>query len=130
MPTPEKMLHSLAELDPDYSAFMEQLPDELTDVTEPLPEGFADDVISLLRAERPELSKWFDMQQSNPPPAKLFIDTAIGAGLALAAIVFLLRTHIKIEGTHFSIEHKPIDSDSLAKILDVLRDILCGKSKT
>jgi len=130
MPTPEQTLHSLAELDPDYSAFMAQFPDELTYTTEPLPEGFADDVVSLLRAERPELSKWFDMHQSNSPPAKLFIDTAIGVGLALVAIVFLLRTHIKIEGTHFSIEHKPIDSDSLAKILDVLRDILCGKSKT
>ena len=130
MPTTEQMLHSLAELDPDYSAFMAQLPDGLTGVTEPLPEGFAGDVISLLRAERPELSKWFDMQQSNPPPSRLLIDTAIGAGLALVAIVFLLRTHIKIEGTHFSIEHKPIDSDSLTKILDILRDILCGKPKT
>jgi len=130
MPTPEQTLHSLAELDPDYSAFMAQLPDELTGVTEPLPEGFADDVISLLRAERPELSKWFDMQQSNPPPAKLLINTAIGAGLALAAIVFLLRTHIEIKGKHFTLKHEPIDSESLAKILDVLRDILSGKSKT
>jgi len=130
MPTPEQTLQSLAELDPDYTAFMAQFPYELTDVTEPLPEGFADDVISLLRTERPELSKWFDMHKSNHPPDKLFVDTAIGAGLALAAIVFLLRSHIKIEGTHFSIEHKPIDSDSLAKILGVLRNILCGKPKT
>jgi len=130
MPNPEQTLQALAKIDTDYQVFIAQLPDEIASVANPLPAGFADDVISLLRAERPELSKWFDMQQSNPPPSKLIVDSAIGAGFALAAIVFLLRTHIRIEGKHFFIEHKPEDVSLLTKVLDVLRGILGGKPKT
>ena len=128
MPTPEQTLQNLARLDPDYPAFEAQSP-KLLNVTEPLPDGLAADILNLLRIERPELSKWLDMQPPNSPPAKFFTGSAAETGLLVAAL-FLLRTHIKVEGTNFLFEHKPMDNDLLKKILDTLRDFWGNKFKT
>jgi len=122
MPTPEQTLEALASLDPDYPAFAAQLPDELKRFAKPLPDGLAADVIILLRAERPELSKWLDMPASGAPPAKFSADSE--TVMLLAAILFLLRTHIKFEGKDFLFEHKPMDSDLLKKVLDALNYFL------
>jgi len=118
MPTPEQTLQKLAGLDLDYPAFIAKLPAELTQTTKPLPEGLADDMLALLREERTELSEWLDKQSDDSPPDKFCIDP--GSGLALAAILFLLRTHIRFTGPHFIIEHKPMDSDLLKKVIDTL----------
>ncbi|MCL2856815.1 MAG: hypothetical protein FWE19_03705 [Oscillospiraceae bacterium] len=123
MRTPEQTLITLARLDPDYPAFAAQLPDELKRAAKPLPNEMATDVLSLLRIERPELQNWLDRQADAQPPAKFLVDSPESAVALIGAIVFLLRTHIKIEGKHFLIEHKPIESDLLKKILDRFGDI-------
>jgi hypothetical protein len=47
----------------------------------------------------------------------------------LTAILFLLRSHIKIKGKYFPFEHKPIDSDLLKTVLDKLGFIMGAKEK-
>ena len=124
--TPEQTLQNLARLDPDFPAFAALLPNELTRAAETLPEGLAADILTLLREERPELSKWLDAQPSSPPPAKFIVESATGVGLLLAAL-FLVRTHIKVEGVNFKIEIKPMSSKLLIKVLETFKDILSSK---
>jgi len=119
MSTPEHTLLTLARIDPDYPTFAAEIPPEITDTKEQLPEGLADDVIALLQTERPELSAWLKAQSSTSPPDKFTLDPLTAAG-TLTAILFLLRSHIKFEGKRFSFEHKPMDSDLLKKVLDKL----------
>jgi len=126
MPTHEQIFQNLAGLDPDYPAFVAQLPNELTRAAEPMPEGLAEDMLALLRAERPELSEWLD--KPSAPPSRFLVESAAGVGWLLA-ILFLLRAHIKFEGANYLIEIKPMDSDLLKKILDMLSDHLSNKSK-
>jgi len=88
----------------------------------------ADDVLALLQAERPELSGWLAARSATSPPDRFTLDplTAVGT---LTAILFLLRSHIKIKGKHFSFEHKPIDSDLLKTVLDKLGFLVGAKEK-
>ena len=120
MTTLEQKLQTLACLDPDYPAFASDLPPEALCVGDnPLPDGLAEDVIALLRAERPELSDWLDAQPTTAASAKMGVDPLAAAGV-LAAILFLLRSHIKIKGKYFTFEHKPMDNDLLGKVLSKL----------
>ena len=124
MTSTEQTLRILARSDPDYPAFAADLPPDIFPGAAALPEGFADDVASLIREERPELSTWMDTAQSSDlPPQKLAFDPLAAAGV-LSAIVFLLRSHIKIEGKHFSFEHTPLESEGLNKVLGILEKIL------
>ena len=129
MTTPEQILQTLARIDPDYPAFAAALPPETLRVAdELLPEGLAEDVIALLKAERPELSGWIDAQSRAEPPEKLAVDPLAAAGV-LAAILFLLRLDIKIKGKHFSIVHKRMESELLAKVLDKLGLLFGGRAE-
>ena len=56
MLTPEQTLQTLADLDPDFPAFAASLPPEFTRLDRPHPAGLAEDIITLLRTESPELS--------------------------------------------------------------------------
>ena len=123
----EQTLQTLAQLDPEYLAFAASLPPEMSDATETLPEGLADDVLALLQAERPGLSGWLAAQSATSPPDR-FLDPLTAAG-TLTAILFLLRSHIKIEGKYFSFEHKPMESDLLKTVLDKLGFFMDPKLK-
>ena len=126
MTTPAYALQTLALLDPEYPGFAAGLPPEWERTARALPPGLADDVCTLLRAERPELGPWLDAQASAAPPDKQFVDPLAAVGL-LAAILFVLRTHIKIDGKHFHFEHEPMPNELLQKVLDTLSALLSGK---
>jgi hypothetical protein len=123
MTTPEHTLQTLAELDPNYATFAAALPS--LDHARTLPEGFAEAVVALVGEERPEFSPWLDAQTSQVS-TRMVVDPITAVGV-LAAIVFLLRSHIRIEGDHFLFEHQPIENDLLGKVLDVLKSLLGGK---
>jgi len=122
MRTPEQTLQALARLDPDFDTFAADFSPELTGADASLPEGLAEEVIDLLRDERPELSGWLDASES-APPGKFAIDPLVAAGV-MTSIVFLLRSHIKFEGKHFSFEHEAMDSETIRKVLDFLSTVM------
>ena len=129
MTTTEKTLQALALLDPDFPAFAAALTsEELQIANSALPEGLAEDVTTLLRTERPELSGWLDAQPSTQPKDKLAVDPLAAAGV-LAAILFLLRSHIKFKGKHFTFEHKPMESELLKAVLNKLSLMFGGTSE-
>jgi len=122
MRTPEQTLQSLAHLDPDFDVFAAEYSKELAGADNALPDGVAEDVITLLCSERPELSDWIDASAS-APPEKFAVDPLLAAGV-VTAILFLLRSHIKIEGKHFSFEHQPMDNDLVKKVLDSVSSLI------
>ena len=122
MPTPEQTLQTLARLDPDFPGFAAAIAPGLAGRLHTLPPGLAEDTIALLQAERPELAAWLDVR-ATVPPDKLNIDPLTTVG-TLAAIMFLLRAHIKIESNSFYFEHKPMDSELVKKVLDVLKNMM------
>jgi len=125
MPTPEQTLQTLANLHPDYPTFAKSLPNELTHTTKPLPQGLATDVLTLVKRESPELSKFLDMQQDTHQPSKFFPGAT--TVLPLVAILFLLRSHIKLELPNFTLEHKPMGDDLFKKIIDTLNKYMGSK---
>jgi len=118
MLTTEQALQTLASHHPDYQAFAESLPGELKRNIDPFPEGLAEEVLALVKKESPEISKFLDMQQENHEPRKFFPGAELI--LPLGAMLFLLRSHIKIDLPYFSLEHKPAKDKLLEKILDTL----------
>jgi hypothetical protein len=82
IPTPIQTLHTLAELNPDYSGFKARFPDELAATAVPISDGLAADILTVLSLERPELAKWINAQPSNPPKVK-FMDTLAADALQL-----------------------------------------------
>ena len=118
MPNPEQTLQTLARLNPDYPAFAASLPEELTHTQEPLPEDLIEDVYTLLRRDRPELTKFLDSPHITHEPNKFFLSPE--TVLPLIAILFLLRTHVKLEAPGILIEHKPMGDKLIKKILDSL----------
>ena len=126
MTNPEQTIQTLARLDRDYPAFIATLPLDVSNID--LPEGLADEVVCLLQSEEPELSGWITTQPPTTPIEKFSIDPLAAAG-TLAAILFLLRSHIKIEGKYIYFEHKPINNKLLEKVLDTLKGILNRSTK-
>ena len=129
MPTTEQKLLALAQLDSDYSAFTASLPVGLAGADAQLPDGLAEDVLALLQAERPELSDLLNAQLPASPPSKAAVDP-LALSAVLGAILFLLQSHIKIEGENFIFEHPPIDNDLLKRILDNIMAFLGIKPKS
>jgi len=87
----------------------------------------AEDVLTLLRTERPGLDA-LTAQMDAPPAA---FGSPIATVGAAAAALFLLRSHIKIIRSAagkwtFKFEHKPADNDLLKKVLDALKGVLKG----
>ena len=122
MTTTEQTLRTLATNDPDFPRFAAALPPELADHAA-LPDTLSEDVLAVLRRERPELAPWLDAQKG-ASAAKFSVDPETFG--ILAAILFLLRSHIKIEGSKFLIEHKPMGDELLKKVLDTLASLSGG----
>ena len=118
----EQMLLALAYLDPEYSRFITVLPPDLAREESPLPDELLEDVFALLSDERPDLSDWIIERQSIQFD-KMAIDPLMATGV-LAAVLFLLRSHIRIKDGQLFFEHKPIESDLLKKVLDSLSAFL------
>jgi hypothetical protein len=138
MTSPEQTLQFLAGLDPDYLAFVDDCSLESVLSNTPYSDSLVEDVLSLLRDERPDLSVWLDTQpgfpMTTPQIEQTFAVDPITTAGVLAAIVFLLRTHIKYERTKngkwsFRIEHKPAEDGLLKRVLDSLDSLLNGKGK-
>jgi hypothetical protein len=120
------LLHTLAASDPDYPTMAQQLaplallalpPDEEAEIAHATLEVLNEDperrpaVVALL----------------NQPPPQRFEAGLLSAGL-LVAVVFLLCTHIRVEGKTrdltFTIEHQPADSQALTALLNKLASLL------
>lgn len=132
MPTPApQILQTLARLDPDFPNFAAALPPEVARMEAALPPALSEDVLALLRAERPELAPWLDAQSGAPAPADHLGVGLLGAAGILTPMLFLLRAHIQLTRTpdgkwDFQFEHKPADNDLLQKVLDTLKGFLGG----
>ncbi|MCL2337408.1 MAG: hypothetical protein FWC60_08315 [Firmicutes bacterium] len=146
MTNAEQTIKFLARLDPDYHTFVSDLPPELSHTTTALPEGLAEEVVALLRAEQPKLFEKLDIHADASPGRPGFdplsgdhvtkgMVTAIPLLAAptlsvalVSAIIFLLQTHFKIDinivGNHFIIDHPPIDNEQLKSVLDKLDKLL------
>lgn len=128
-PNPSALLQTLARSDPDFAAFSAHsgalaataLPD--ADAA-----GLTQAALAVLR-EDPDTAQRLDLLARSPAPAR-FEGTVIGVPVLLA-VVFLLRTHIRIrrhpDGRwDFQIEHKPGDSKLVTDVLKRLAALLPG----
>ena len=123
----EQAIQTLAQLDPDYQAFNATLPPEVSDID--FPDRLVNDVANLLQPENPELFSRILTQPPRSRSLEKFAVDPLAAAVTLAAILFLLRTHIKIEGKNFIFEHKPMGNKLLEKVLDALKGILPPSTK-
>lgn len=119
------LLHTLAVADPDYPMVAQQLA-PLALVALP-----SDEQAAVARAALEVLGE--DPQHAaamvallNQPPQRF--DAGLLSASLLVAVVFLLRTHIRLEGKTrgltFTIEHKPADSQLLTALLNKLASLL------
>jgi hypothetical protein len=137
-PTPDDRgdlhrLTALARSDPDFDAFARRCAGLLEPPAGP---GSADAQARALAGEAlavlgqsPEMARRLEHLSRAPPPERF--DGGTLAVPALVAILFLLRTHIRIErhpdgrwACH--IEHKPADSKLLTALLQKLAALLPG----
>jgi hypothetical protein len=120
------LLHTLAAADPDYPTVAKQLArlalvslssDEQAAITHATLEVLGDD---------PQRAPALISLLNHPPPQRF--DTGLLSASLLVAVVFLLRTHIRIEGKarglKFTIEHNPADSKALTDLLNRLAPLL------
>jgi hypothetical protein len=120
------LLHTLAAADPDYPRIAHQLaplallslpPDEEAEIARAMLKVLGED---------PQQAPAMSALLTHPPPQHFEV-SLLSAGL-LVAVVFLLRTHIhvegKIRGLTFTIEHKPADSKLLTALLNKLASLL------
>ena len=128
---PEQTLITLANHNPDFPHFVSSLPPNLP--TTPIPPSLAEDILALQLAQDPQLSAW----QSTPPTQQHKSPAAPAGILALAAMLFLLRSHVEFKGERFKIVHKPmgdamlnnlvdkiLNSDALKKTLDIINKLI------
>ena len=117
----ETVLTTLAAADPDFAPFAEAFDTALP----PLPPALGSEILAALAEADPRYAAAI---------SALHDDTAMrsytGAeAAALVAVVFLLRTHIKVKrGSsgkwEFLVEHKPGDNKLLGMVLDKLEAML------
>lgn len=122
------LLHRLAVADPDFLAEKKRLA-SLTHLTLSAAEqtALAQETLAVLR-ESPEQKQAIRTLTENHEPAKNYDGGLLTAGV-LVAIVFLLRSHIKVKRHNdgrleFLFEHKPADSKLLSQLLDRLAALL------
>ena len=125
MTQPTQALCTFAAHDPAFAAFAAELPAELAQ--RELPPELLTDAAALLRAERPEFALWMD--RPDGPQDKFAVGAIVASAATLAAVVFLLRSRIKIlrkeDGTwSFLFEHKPADNDLMKHVLAALEGII------
>ena len=124
----QQIICAVAESDPQFAVaakeYAAMLPEAPT-----LPEGFAADMVELLRQE-PETAEAVDFYEKNGDELQHFgAGMIVTATLVLTASLFLLGTHIKFEldkdgKKYFKIEHKPADNQLMIKLLDALSKII------
>jgi len=122
--TPEQTLQTLAHLHPDYPTFAKNFPTNILPTTNPLPEGLAADVLTLIKKESPELASFIDAPQASQP-TKFF--PGAETVLPLVAILFLLRSHIEIKLPGVTIVQPPMGDKLVEKIIDMLGKYMGGK---
>jgi hypothetical protein len=124
MPDYAPILQDLARLDPDFPAFVAALPPGFTAAAPGIavPGGLCADIVSVLRAQRPELAPWLDAKSSAPPEAR-FADPLVIIPVVTAAI-FLLRSHITYADGRWTFEHKPMSDGLLSQVLEKLKEIM------
>ncbi len=120
------LLHTLAAADPDYPRIAKQLaPLAVLSLTSDEQAAITHATLEVL-GEDPQRAPAMSALLNSPPPQR-FDAGLLSAGL-LAAVVFLLRTHIrfegKVRGLTFTIEHKPADSPALTALLKRLAALL------
>ncbi|MCP4409606.1 MAG: hypothetical protein GY807_18020 [Gammaproteobacteria bacterium] len=120
------LLHTLAAADPDYPKVAKRLA-RLALVSLPPAEQavIAHATLEVIGEDSQRAPAMIALL--NHPPPQRFDAGLLSAGL-LVAVVFLLRTHIRIEGKArglaFTIEHKPADSKALTALLNRLAAFL------
>ncbi len=137
-PTPNtaqdrSLLQTLARSDPDFAAFSAQCAAPLRDLGATAPDDatgarLALETLAWLR-EDPDCAQRLDRLARSPAPDR-FDATGLGVPVLLA-VVFLLRTHIRIrrhpDGRwDFQIEHKPGDTKLLTDLLKRIQALLPG----
>jgi hypothetical protein len=120
------LLHTLAAADPDYPRIAKQLaPLVLLPLTPDVQAVIAHATLEVL-GEDPQRVPAMLSLLNHPPPQRF--DTGLLRASLLVAVVFLLRTHIRIEGKArglaCTIEHKPADSKALTALLNRLSVLL------
>ena len=122
MTTPKRVLETLAIHDPDFATFAATIPSEIVNQTT-VSDELAADILSYLQNQQPELTFWLDAHSATTANADKF-DLDPAAISTIAAILFLLRSRIKIEGKGFIFEHKPLGDVLLERILKTLSSLL------
>jgi hypothetical protein len=122
-----KILQTIAVSNPDYAAFQVNHAD-MWGTDKSLPTELIQDTLSVL-AEDPNLSSPIEALSNNLEARKSF--SPGGEVVTLIAVVFLLRTHIKLKRNtsgkwEFIIEHKPGDSKLMLGVLKKLGDWMGG----
>lgn len=121
----KQALQSFAAHDPAFAAFAAQLPAGLAQ--RELPPELLADAADLLCAERPEFALWMD--RPDGPQEKFAVGAIIAGAATLAAVVFLLRSRIKLQRKEdgawtFLFEHKPADNELMKHVLEALEGII------
>lgn len=122
------LLHRLAVADPDFLAEQKRLA-SLTHLPLSAAEqtALAQETLAVLR-DSPEQEQVIRSLTENPGLAKNYDGGLLTSGV-LVAIVFLLRSHIKVKRhsdgrLEFLFEHKPADSKLLTQLLERLSALL------
>jgi len=121
----KQALQTFAAHDPAFASFAAELPEGLAQ--RELPPELLADAADLLRAERPEFASWMD--RPDRPQEQFSVGAIIASAATLAAVVFLLRSRIKIQRKEdgawtFLFEHKPADNDLMKRVLGALEGII------
>ena len=123
----QQIICAVAESDPGYALAAKEYAD-LLPASPVLPDGFAADLVELLRQE-PETAEVVAFYEKNGDELQRFgAGTIVTAAVVLTASLFLLGTHIKFEldkdgKKYLKIEHKPADSQLMIKVVDALSKI-------
>ena len=124
----QQIICAVAESDPQFAAAAKEYAAMLPE-SPVLPEGFAADLLELLRQE-PETAEVVAFYEKSGDELQHFgAGTIVTAAAVITASLFLLGTHIKFELDKdgkkcFKIEHKPADSELLVKVVDALSKII------
>ena len=119
----KSIILALAQQDPGFTEFDSQYQDQIV-LSAPLPIDFWDDVIVIAEKD-PSLSSAVKRYRENAQTAQTFAIPGLPEATVVIAMLFLLRTHIKVHRTkdgkwEFLVEHKVSDDDTLKKIAQIL----------
>ena len=127
-----EILRTIAAADPDFAGYCESLPAQINKKSD-LPPELLFDVMTILQDD-PDMATAIKAYSASSGNMQTYAVSVLAGVGTLAAVVFLLRTHIRIKRNasgqwEFLFEHKPEDNDMLTKVLAVLEKLLSGSSK-